>query len=428
MFKGLRGYFIGFAILIIAASIYRLAQPTPLIYDAIEYEFAARNLIHHNILYSGDLEMPIDYRLYSKRTIGYPFFQIFQTNQKAVIILAQMFLLLFNFIVGLNILKSLNTRRLGYIMFCWFMLLTPVLLIHSQLLLADLGLMTCITTLALVLVGYKTERKTKFYLISILMTLAVLVKPVILPSLLFLIVAFIYYALKYRKFYFSFWLPIISVLALSLINGSKSGINEYSSISTINIAQYNAKLTIANQYGFDSAQQFSNSVNYFIPRNKEAYTLYKDQVSEAGYHAILDNLTAYLKVHLLGSFKMILDPGRFELYTFFGESTSDVSLTEMLFAKKWNELSRHLNANKPLFLLYALLLIISVFKLIGGFNSLLKRDKKIWILAAICIYFLAITGPIGAARFFLPCTVIFGVLSSTGWVSLLNLFKKRSKS
>ena len=60
---------------------YHYYKPTPPLNDTIEYQYAADNLLKNNILYGGNSNQPVDYRLYSKRTLGYPIFLLFQQQQ-----------------------------------------------------------------------------------------------------------------------------------------------------------------------------------------------------------------------------------------------------------------------------------------------------------------------------------------------------------
>ncbi len=427
MSSGLKKHFIAFLLLIVGASIYSSTQPYPLIFDSIEYQFAAQNFYEHNVLYSGDLMQEVDYRLYSKRTPGYPIFQIYNWNLSWLVILAQSLLLVLCFFAGLDVLKSLKSNTLSYKIYSWLMLLSPVLIIHSQLILADLVLMTSVTVLISILITSKLDLRTRCLLLSLLMIIAVLVKPVMMPALAFFVIAFVYVLIRHKRFIPSLLAPIVVVIGVSLLNKNFSGVSEYSSISTINIAQYNAKLTIANAYGFDSAQAFTSSNIYQIPRDDQQYKMYKNNLQEAGKSAIIENLGAYLKVHIIGSVKMILDPGRYELYTYSGAPTAERSLTELLYARQWNELANAMWSKPVLSILFVLLLIINILKVIGGLFIFKNITKNHWIIIATCIYFVGITGPIGAARFFIPCLILFSILSAEGWSRLLNTFQKSSK-
>jgi hypothetical protein len=124
---------------------------------------------------------------------------------------------------------------------------------------------------------------------------------------------------------------------------------------------------------------------------------------------------------------MILDPGRFELYTFLGITPSAFSLTEMIYAKDWQKLKLFMFSNIGVLGVFLILFLINVFKaFILIFN--LKELRKHWFLGLLFLYFLAIAGPVGAARFMLPVSVLYLVFFSVGWVNLSDFFQKRSKS
>jgi hypothetical protein len=145
-----------------------------------------------------------------------------------------------------------------------------------------------------------------------------------------------------------------------------------------------------------------------------------------GIKAILENLTAYTQVHILGCIKTIVDPGRFEIYTFFNETTNETSLTEMLFGRNWKGIKKSLSANYLLVFVLLLGTLFSLLKLLG-FLFCLRSCKEMKFLLLTIAYFVIITGPVGAARFFLPVSILFIVCSAIGWSAVLQFFQKGSK-
>jgi hypothetical protein len=129
----------------------------------------------------------------------------------------------------------------------------------------------------------------------------------------------------------------------------------------------------------------------------------------------------------MGAIKMVLDPGRFELYTFFNQPTSDISLTELIFARNWSKLENSLKATPMLLYVFLFFLAIQVLKLLGLVFSASRLVKNGFVLL-MALYFVGITGPVGAARFFVPVSVLALVFSALGWERALHFFKKRSKS
>lgn len=406
---------------------YNLIKPKAQINDSGEYKHLSENLIKNNLHYAGDVSKPLDFRLFSKRTLGYPLFIALQQNQLKLAI-AHCLLYLFLVVLGLR-LGSLFFGQTSYVKsYLFFVFCTPVLLFHSQFILSDL-LLAVIVLLALVF-GFekRIELQSKTTLIFILLALALMVKPVMLPILLLLPLAAIYLKFKLKQKVLFGLLPFLVWAAISLANHKKTGVFEYSSISTINLAHYNAKLTIASKYGNDSAQQFTSSSIFEIPRNKQVYPIYISDLKHLATHTIKKNFSTYLKIQLAGMVKMILDPGRWELYTHFNQNTANSSLTELLFSGQFKALKTQLSSNPVLLLIFLFLLTFNILKAIGIALGFLKPTKKWFVLVLICGYFLAITGPIGAARFMVPATIISILLSIYGWKAALDFLQKRSKS
>ena len=425
MFCGLRKWAVLVFVFCTMVSLYKFTHPTPQVNDSVEYLQAANNLLKNNKLYSGSLDESLDFRLYTKRTLGYPVFLIFQNSNPYFIALSQLCLVVLNFLLGLFILVRIRENSKALTAFSIFYSLTSILFIHAMLVLTDLMLMTIVSVIILLILETRLKSKKSVLILSLLWSVGLALKPILLPSLF--IIPILWYYLKKGKHSGSTYLsvPVLVWLLIGIVNYSNTGQFETSSISTINLTQYNAKLTIANKYGYDSAQKYVENEALFVPQNRQEYNTYRAEVRKLGVGTINDNLKSYLKVHCLGMIKMLVDPGRFELYTFFGESTSEVSLTEMLFDREWAEIAKRLRANSILMILFTIFLAINFMKLFG-LLGLIKRFKLQYFLLAIPIlYFVLVTGPVGAARFLLPATPLLLVLQGIGWS---NFFQKRSKS
>ncbi len=394
--------------------------------DGEEYVYAAHNLLHHNTLYSGNLHNELDYRLFSKRTVGFPVVLLFQQINPYLTSTFQILLVLLNFLLGLHLLKHFSLKRGIFIVYSIGFITQLAFFLHVGFFLSDLLLASLISTLVLIFYTSKSSFKIKTIAISVLWASALLVKPVLLPSAWLSPILFIFLLVKHKKRESFTLLPFLAFVVFSFLNYTSTNSFEYSSISTINLTQYNAKLTIAKKYGYDSAQQFVNSPNLVVPRTEAEYPSYLHNAKEIGIKAISQNLAAYTQVHILGCVKMMIDPGRFELYTFFNEKTNETSLTEMLFGNKWQEIKKSLSANPWLVFILLAGTLFSLLKLLG-FVFCLRSWKTMKFLLLTIAYFIIITGPVGAARFFLPVSILFIVCSAVGWGTALQFFQKGSK-
>ena len=395
--------------------------------DSLEYQSAAKNLIKNNSLYAGETNETLDYRLFSKRTAGFPFYLIFQHISPWVVELASVFLLLLNYFFGLHLVNRLTKNRKTSRVYSWLYLLHVPLLLHTSFMMADLLLTTVVCLAVFVYYQVPVLRSKKIKILSALWCLGLLIKPVLLPSIVASPVLFLYLKYKHQRFFSTTLFPVVVVLLFSYFNKIQTGVFEYSSISTINLGQYNSKLLISEKFGYDSAQSYAQRKEFKTPRNRKAYIRYSTELKSLALETISSNLLSYTKIHMLGSVKMFLDPGRFELFTFLGIKPSAFSLTEMVYAKDWKKLKTFMFSNLGVLFVFVGLFLIAVFKLISFVFSF-HEIKKHGFVVLIFLYFLAIVGPVGAARFLLPVSVFYLVFCSVGWTKLLNFFQKGSES
>lgn len=394
--------------------------------DSLEYQKTAENLVNKNLFYSGDTNETIDYRLFSKRTIGYPVFLVFQNNTTWIVGVASVFLVLLNFFVGLGLLGNLTHKKEASWVFSFLYLLNVPLLLHTSFVMADL-LLTSIVCLA-VLVYYHDPvlQKQKIKILSLFWCLGLLVKPIISPSILLSPFLFLHLKYKHKNTFLVTLLPVLVFFSFSFFNQKQTGIFEYSSISTINLGQYNSKLLVSEKFGYDSAQSYASRNEFSVPRNKKEYIKYAKEVKSLSAKTILSNWPNYLKIHVLGSIKMLLDPGRFELYTFLGIKPAAFSLTEMIYAKDWQKLKRFMFSNFGVLFVFVVLFVLNFLKLFAFFLGV-RGLKKRRFVAFVFLYFFVIVGPVGAARFMMPISILYLVFCSIGWSRALYFFQKSSK-
>ena len=406
--------------------IFSIFSTQPAISDCTEYQSAAKNLIKNNSLYAAEISKTLDYRLFSKRTAGFPIYLIFQNITPWVVGLASAFLLLLNYFFGLNLLNYLTKKRETCNVYSWLYLLHVPLLLHTSFMMADLLLTTVVCLAVFVYYQVPVLRSKKIRILSALWCLGLLIKPVLLPSIVASPLLFFYLKYKHNRFFSVTLLPVVVVLLFSYFNKTQTGIFEYSSISTINLGQYNSKLLVSEKFGYDSAQSYAQRKEFKTPRNRKAYINYSEELKSLSIETISSNLLSYTKIHVLGSVKMLLDPGRFELYTFLGIKPVAFSLTEMIYAKDWKKLKAFMFADFGVLFVFIGLFFINIFKLFSFIFSF-HKIKKNGFVAFVFLYFIVIVGPLGAARFLLPVSVFYLVFCSVGWTSFLNFFQKSSE-
>lgn len=394
--------------------------------DQQEYLQTASNLLNNNLLYSKNTTDFIDYRSFAKRPLGLPLYVLFNHQNVYLIRVSQATVILLLFFVGLLFLRVFTSTKRSFLLFGVLFSLNFSFLVHSALVFADLLLSAIVTLATFLYFDKRNTEKNKSIWLGFLWAIALAVKPVLLPSLVFIPFLMAYYLIKKKEFYWPLLFPFFVFFFTSSLNYQNTGRFEYSSMTTINLVQYNARLTIADAFGYDSAIAFSENKAFTVPRSKEEYAKYKVEATEICKNAILNNISSYIKIHVLGSVKMIVDPGRFDLYNYFGMSTENDSVTEEFLGGHYNQAVNHLKDGGWLIIVFLALLGISLLKL-AGFLFSMSTIRKTWPLFFVVIYFMAVTGPVGAARLFLPVSVIFLVISILGLEKMLYFFQKRSK-
>ena len=426
MISGLRLVFVTLFFAICLIFVLSVSVFRPETNDSLEYQKTAKNLVNKNLFYSGDTNETVDYRLFSKRTIGYPVFLVFQNNTTWIVRVASVFLLLLNFFVGLDLLGNLTRKKEASWVFSLLYFLNVPLLLHTSFVMADLLLTSIVCLAVFVYYHNRVLQKQKIKILSLFWCLGLLVKPIISPSILLSPFLFLHLKHKHKKTFLVTLLPVLVFFSFSFFNQKQTGVFEYSSISTINLGQYNSKLLVSEKFGYDSAQSYASRNEFSVPRNKKEYVKYSREVRSLSAKTILSNWPSYLKINVLGSIKMLLDPGRFELYSFLGIKPAAFSLTEMIYAKEWQKLKQFMFSNFGVLFVFVVLLMLNVLKLLAFFLGA-KGFKKRRFVAFVFLYFFVIVGPVGAARFMLPISVLYLVFCSIGWSHALYFFQKSSK-
>lgn len=424
-----RSFFYTFSLVLFtlfASVLYHYCNPAPLLTDSTEYLHSANNLLNNNILYSKSFDQPIDYRMYSKRTLGYPIFIVFQLQNQYLMVLASALFYLYLFFLGIQILKKFDNRRTIFLCYGILFLLHIPLLIHVTFNMADIIVAAVVTSIVATEINKRERSTNRHNIIALFWAVGLLLKPVFLPSLIFIPFVLLYYKKKYNNWRIVYFTPFLIWIMGCTVNYYNAGVFEYSSISTINFGQYNAKLMLTEAEGLEQAQVFASSESFQTPKTKSEYLAYKNGVRQESIKVMRENPLSYIKVHVAGIVKMILDPGRFELYTFFTINDHNISLTELIYSGNWPEVKKILQKNGWVLTLFILLLVVSLLKTLLAFLSL-QKIKSLLFPTAVMLYFLIVTGPVGAARFMLPISIVYLTFVSIGAGIVLTLFQKRAK-
>jgi 4-amino-4-deoxy-L-arabinose transferase-like glycosyltransferase len=404
--------------------------------DSIDYIWQAENFRNHDSFYAYDFSQPIKIDYYSKRP---PFYGLFIWAITSIIpsLYAVLFLQ--------NILSIISAWLVYRLLKENFNIPKPALwsavlwiAFPNQLLYANM-IMTETVLQFLIVVAFYTfvkflanpQKANYIYLNNMVLAIAVLTKPVMLYFWVINLLVLIATGIKYRKFLLP--LPVLLIPAVMLVwmenNKETTGYRHYSSITHVNLKDYNTKYFLLNKYGEDVADSTIAQIN-----NKAA-TLpsYKEQaeyIKDTTISIILGDVWGYGKFHAKGMVNFVGDPGRFDYVNFFNiEQTGEVGLMHYISKGNMGELIDFLKT-QPLLLIIVMLLSIVAngVVLVLALTLLLVRNmsliaKLYLILFVVYIWFL--TGAIGAARFKIPIYPLLIIAAALGWEWLYDNYQKR---
>jgi len=448
-----------------------LIRSPALLTDSEDYLTASQNLYSKGTLYSGDLSEPIVEEQLTRRPPIYPLILGLRslTGSGIPLYLLQILASLLSILITYRIFvfEAVNQSELGtklYIIPGLVMLLaTPAQFIYSSRIMAEIPFQLMVVLMAWSVFHYfngsygqsigKVQPKEKnhsngkdqsigkvppkekeryIWLYNLFLTIGMAIKPVLYPFALLSLLLSVFLYIKTRKptFILALILPIFWISTYSAWNFKRTGSSQYSSIQTANMVNYNLRYFIMGREGSEVAAE-------------EVDRLYSDCGDEVDYReklkclehgvrkVILDNPVKYAFFHLKGSIRYFLDPGRFDLVTFFNIQPADSP--GFLHVVNKDGLSGAIRFLKQQGWGLALILgLIAIFKLvkITGFLLYLWRGNEQFqlriFLGFLVAYFALVTGPLGASRFLLPVELLLIGGALKGWIPIIMSLRKQS--
>ena len=247
------------------------------------------------------------------------------------------------------------------------------------------------------------------WLVTLLLLVAMLTKPVMYLFCLPHLVMMGYWAWQHKRpaLLLPAFVPLVFVLLYAGWNEQRTGYFHFSSIQNLSLLQYTTHTLLTQVYGPDSALVLSDRIHYAAvgaPSYAEGQQLLQRECGAV----IQDHWPQYALLHLKGMVNFFLDPGRFDLYHVFGiEEQAGGGGFLQTFGKEgyggiWNYLKRQ---PVGLLLLMGCIACFNLLKLLA--LLLLPFDKRLswqqkFLLALLIVYIATLTGASGAARFALP--------------------------
>lgn len=378
-----------------------------IIKDGIEYLYAADNIVKNHTLYAWDLNDQYDVKWLTKRPFLYPallaFIQLLAFNQSAVFVfltlLLQNGISLLCLYLAFKTLSNLN-YKLHYKLALLFFIITPAQAIYANLIMTEIWLQFCLISMLYIHFNPQYSDTKKIILIGLCIMAAMALKPVMAPfSFLF---PLYYFLVKQKKLIPLLFLPLLFYFGSNYINLKRTGYFHYSSISTINLLQYNTYLTVMNKHGIVHADSVVDKITDDSKRlnSFEEQQIYRQQACKK---ILKDNFFLYTYLHLKGMLVSFIDPGRFDITQFFNLKHNEILMYETNSANKYEKLKKIFLS--PIGIVLILLILANVFKAIFYLKYLcsspLFHNQKI-ALITLPAYIITLTGIIGTSRFLIP--------------------------
>ena len=393
----------------------QLVGPTTLLQDSKEYLFAADNLLKAHQLYCWDLSDTFNPDYLTKRPFLFPSilalikclsfgnFKLFLIN----------LLILQNLISLLNLKLMLKfvfhfSEKLNFKMALVLLIVTPAQIIYANLIMSEIWLQLVIMLSLNYFLFYRDNLKWHLFA-SLLCIAGIALKPVYIFWVLLFPLFTLYYHRKVLRFKLIgiALLPVLFFILTLQWNEQRTGLKQYSSISTINLLHYNAYTLLIHEKGIHKADSIIDDISLKASQQNT----YKQQQAFKNHAAntiIMGNLGPYTYLHLRGVLLCILDPGRFDITQFFNLPHTQNLVYE---SSKKNNLNALLYSFiNPLGLILLGLFTCNFIKLIVAIRFIflkgISTSNKL-LLLFFPIYILFLTGPIGSSRFAMPVMPIY---------------------
>lgn len=374
--------------------------------DSYDYLYQAENLRETGSFYAWSLDEPIKPDYHTKRTPAYALFLYLTHSLEWLMLLLQNAMSVFLWWLVFRVVKSFGVKESKA---SWLIL--GVLLFQSNTLIYANSILAETPFQLSLFLGFfflyrnlLTYQNWNWLLACLFFTLALLLKPVLLFFWLPLLLYAVIRAFQTRRIQIIwpvFLLPL-TVLLWSSHNQRITGWAHFTSISTVNLKDYNTRLMLESELGLDSADKIISGIN----AQADTFSNYQARnrfIQDTCKTLLAENKLAYAKVHLKGMIAMLFDPGRYDYVQFFKMETGEDGLMYKLargdFRGMWQTVRTQHSLIVFCFFMNLLGSLVLLFMAAYGLRRLNKQTTLVLLLLGIIGYFWVLTGPVGTARY-----------------------------
>ncbi len=394
----------------------QIIHPNFLTLDSDDYLLLAENLWKHGIPYSGFLLDNFDINslenkgLFASRPVLYSLFLLITGATSGflyIAILLQNVMSVFS-IYLIEILFREKQYTIHYPIAIIAILFFPSLWIYANWVMSETLFMFLLSASTY----YLLKNNPQFIKSAILLALAMLTKPVLIFIIYIWFAWLLYQFIKSKKRHFAIAaiIPLLTVVLQIAVNQHYTKAWIVSSMPGINLVQYNAYFTLSKKYGADSAANWVHTVDNngeSLEKKVDFETAYQYKKSTAS-KVLKENLGTYIAIHLQGSMRWFVDPGRFDLLNFFElyDEDGNQGWTRTFYQKGVLGIFERAKSEN----IFLLLLILGIFLwnivrlllIIKKLPILIKNPYFALVITLLIAYFAAVSGPVASARFLLP--------------------------
>ena len=380
--------------------------------DSYGYLNQAKNILLHQSWYAEDWNAPmlIDYF-----TIRPPLYAVFILlcktlfNSDYFVIAIQNVLSIVNFFILWKLLSEFKIpQKNTSVMIVLGLIFFPSQLIHANFIMTEIMFQTLLLgVFYFSVITVQSPNSKNVFIICLLLSLAMLTKPVIFLFGILLFIFFMTIHFKHnKKMLLSFVLLPITYHLLCLQNQHTTGHYHYSSIKIMADIRVNARYVLAQKYGEDSSSKFVSKVfneANLLPEYGKRYEF----ISASCNQVYVQNKATFALLYLKGILSTLFDPGRFDLAVFFGVQENNAIGILHLFHTEGMRSIPEILKTQPITLLIYLFFILLFNILVCITFCIFLFDKKNDFLLRVLVflfvgYIIAATGISGLCRYRVP--------------------------
>jgi hypothetical protein len=400
-------HFVYFILAIIFQNIYLV--------DSFGYLFQAENLMNYGSWYAEDWNAPILIDYFSFRPPLYAAFIgiiKFIVNSNYAVLLVQNILSIVILFLIVDMAKRFEVKREFINMaLLAFLIFAPTYIIMANMIMAETVFCFIIMVVLYAAFRLSYQYHIKYlFIITLGCSAAILTKPVALFLPLLLLTYFLIVWQKQKSIAIkSAVIIILFTITFHLICLQQQHQTEYyhyTSISAVTQQRYHARYTLANKFGENMAEVWNDSCKEELAKAPNFKTRYI-QMNEMGTQVLTTYPITFLKLYTKGVITFFADPGRHDIFTFFGwrenEKTGLFHRSQSQGVKAIIDAMNTMPLAGLIILLFSLLANILAIAALAVF-AWYEKSRQSRLVLMLVIYFALATGMLGVARY---RTVIF---------------------